>query len=89
MNWRKNQLYLLEEHSESFKSWSAIIMINTEGKSLVEKSVIRTLEGSRSPFVNVHARDESKLKTESPKVQYICCLSFPYLCVYIVSFTCV
>jgi len=26
---------LLEQHSESFKIWSAIIRINTEGKSLI------------------------------------------------------
>jgi len=34
----RQQLYLLEQHSESFKRWSAIIRINTEGKSLVMKS---------------------------------------------------
>jgi len=28
-------LYLLEQHSELFKSWSAIIRINTEGKSMI------------------------------------------------------
>ena len=28
---------MLEQHSESFKSWSAIIRINTEGKSLIMK----------------------------------------------------
>jgi len=38
MNLHKHQLYLLEQHSESFKIWSAIIRINTEGKSLVIKS---------------------------------------------------
>ena len=27
----------LEQHSESFKFWSAIIRINTEGKSLIMK----------------------------------------------------
>ena len=37
MNLHKHQLYLLEQHSESFKSWSAIIRINTEGKSLIIK----------------------------------------------------
>jgi len=37
MNLHKNQLYLLEQHSESFKSWSTIIRINTEGKYLVMK----------------------------------------------------
>jgi len=31
MNLHKHQLYLLEQHSESFKIWSA--RINTEGKS--------------------------------------------------------
>ena len=36
MNLHKHQLYLLE-HSESFKSWSAIIRINTEGKPLIMK----------------------------------------------------
>jgi len=35
MNLHKHQLYFLEQHSESFKSWSAIIIINTEGKSLI------------------------------------------------------
>jgi len=34
MNLHKLQLYLIEQHSESFKVWSAIIRINTEGKSL-------------------------------------------------------
>ena len=37
MNLHKHQLYLLEQHSESFKSWLAIIRINTEGKSLIMK----------------------------------------------------
>ena len=37
MNLHKHQLYLLEQHSESFKVWSAIIRINTEGKSLIMK----------------------------------------------------
>jgi len=37
MNLQKHQLYLLEQHSESFKSWSAIIRINTERKSLIVK----------------------------------------------------
>ena len=37
MNLHKHQLYLLEQHSESFKSCSAIIRINTEGKSLIMK----------------------------------------------------
>jgi len=33
----KHQSYLLEQHSESFKIWSAVIRINTEGKSLIMK----------------------------------------------------
>jgi len=37
MNLHKHQLYLFEQHSESFKIWSAIIRINTEGKSLIMK----------------------------------------------------
>jgi len=37
MNLHKHQLYLLDQHSESFKIWSAIIRINTEGKSLIMK----------------------------------------------------
>jgi len=37
MNLHKHQLYLLEPDSESFKIWSAIIRINTEGKSLIMK----------------------------------------------------
>ena len=32
-----HQVYLLEQHSESFDIWSAIIKINTEGKSLIMK----------------------------------------------------
>jgi len=36
MNLHKHQLYLLE-HSASFHIWSAIIRINTEGKSLIMK----------------------------------------------------
>jgi len=35
MNLHKHQLYLLEQHSESFRSWSAIIRINTWGKSSI------------------------------------------------------
>ena len=38
MNLHKHQLYLLEQHSESFKIWSAIIRINTEGTSVIMKS---------------------------------------------------
>jgi len=38
MNLHKHQLYLLEQRSESFKSWSPIIRINTEGKSVIMKS---------------------------------------------------
>ena len=41
MNLHKHQLYLLEQHSESFKIWSAIIRITTEGKSLIMKLVPR------------------------------------------------
>ena len=37
MNLHKYHLYLLEQQSESFKIWSAIIRINTEGKSLIMK----------------------------------------------------
>jgi len=37
MNLNKHQLYLLEQHSESFKSRSAIIRINAEDKSLIIK----------------------------------------------------
>jgi len=40
MNLHKCQLYLLEQHSEPFKCniiWSAILRINTEGKSLIMK----------------------------------------------------
>ena len=33
----KYRLYLLQQHSESFKCWSAIIRINTEGKSSIMK----------------------------------------------------
>jgi len=34
MNLHKHQLYLLEQHSESFKIWSGTDRINTEGNSL-------------------------------------------------------
>ena len=37
MNLHKHQLYLLDQHSESFNIWSAIIRTNTEGKSLIIK----------------------------------------------------
>jgi len=37
MHVHKHQLYLLEQHSESFKIWPAIVRINTEGKSLIMK----------------------------------------------------
>ena len=37
MNLHKHQLYLCEQHSESFKIWSAIKRINTKGKSLIMK----------------------------------------------------
>jgi len=37
MNLHKHQLHLLEQHSASFNIWSAIIRINTEGKSLIMK----------------------------------------------------
>ena len=33
----KHQVYLLEQHSIWFKIWSAIIRINTEGKSMIMK----------------------------------------------------
>ena len=37
MNLHEHQLYLLEQHSESFKIWLAIIRINIEGRSLIMK----------------------------------------------------
>ena len=37
MNVHKHRSYLLEQHSESFNIWSAIIRINTEGKSSIVK----------------------------------------------------
>jgi len=37
MNLQKHQMYLLEKRSDSFEFWSAIIRINTEGKSLIMK----------------------------------------------------
>ena len=39
MNLHKLQLDLLQQHSESFNNWSAIIWINTEAKSLIMKLV--------------------------------------------------
>ena len=38
MNLYKHQLYSLEQFGVSFKIWSAIIRINTEGKSVIMKS---------------------------------------------------
>ena len=38
MNLHKHKLYLQEQHSKSFKSWSAIIRINTDVKSFIMKS---------------------------------------------------
>ena len=37
MNLHKHQLYLLEQHSNSFNSWSAVIRIQSEGKHLIIK----------------------------------------------------
>jgi len=37
MHVHTRQLYLLEQHSESFEVWSAIIRINNKGKSLILK----------------------------------------------------
>jgi len=37
MNLHTHMLYLLEQHSKSFTILSAIISINTEGKSLIMK----------------------------------------------------
>jgi len=37
MHVHTHQLYLLEQHSESFEVWSAIIRINNKGKSLILK----------------------------------------------------
>jgi len=37
MNLHKHQSYLLKQHSESLKIWSAIIRIDTEGQSLIMK----------------------------------------------------
>jgi len=34
----KHQLHLLEQYSESLTNWSAIIRINTVGKSFIMKS---------------------------------------------------
>jgi len=33
----KQQLYLLEQHGESLTIWSAVIGINSKGKSLIKK----------------------------------------------------
>jgi len=37
MQVHRHQFYLLEQHNESFKVWSASIRNNTEGKSLIMK----------------------------------------------------
>ena len=47
----KHQLYLFEQHSESFKIWSTNIRINTEGKSLIMK-----LYPAVSPLVCTHCK---------------------------------
>ena len=67
MNLHKHQLYLLEQHSESFKRWSAIIRINTEGKSLIKigpcgpKSIIS--------FINTPFKPEFSLYQEISTLQ--------------------
>jgi len=40
LNVYKQKLYWLKQHSESFEIWSAILRINTEGKSLIMNEVI-------------------------------------------------
>jgi len=37
VNLHKHQMYLLKQHNEPYKLWSASIRINTEGKSLTMK----------------------------------------------------
>ena len=52
---------MLEQHSESFKSWSAIIRINTEGKFLIMKLdpgpdilvITGVFQVKRVPFVGI------------------------------------
>jgi len=56
MNLHKHQLYLFEQHSESFKIWSAIIRINTEGKSLIIKLGPDTLTGAVYDIVWILSR---------------------------------
>ena len=54
-------MYLLEKHNESFKSWSAIIRINTEGKSLIMKldpgpdilALTGVFQVKRVPFIGI------------------------------------
>ena len=38
MNLHKHNVYVLEQHINSFKIWSATIRINTEGKSMIIQS---------------------------------------------------
>jgi len=49
MHVHKQQLYLLKQHSESFKFWSAIFVSNTEGKSWIMK--LSPAEGKKDPCV--------------------------------------
>ena len=57
MNLHKHQLYLLEQHSESFNIWSAIIRINTEGKSLIMKLGPESLIITPPPFTRCPGSD--------------------------------
>ena len=53
MHVHKHQVYLLEQHSESFKIWLAITRINTEGKSLIMKlSYLQTFNTDHSRSTN-------------------------------------
>ena len=54
MDLLKQQLYLLEQHIESFKIWLAIIRINTEGiYSLIMKLGPELLKKVKHPWLSI------------------------------------
>ena len=58
MNLHKHQLYLLERHSEAFKILSAIIRINTEGKSSIMKLGPSYLRISRLTILTITKQEQ-------------------------------
>jgi len=76
MHVHKHQVYLLEQHSESFKIWLAITRINTEGKSLIMKlSYLQTFNTDHSRSTNTDWLYTDWLYTDW---LYTVCTSLPY-----------